>query len=141
MSGMGGIPLDREVLEVLEFEGRAMSQCDQRLPEYQRRARKYGVELRPMLVQLKEGLGNRAAVYPLRERGKLPGRYASRLTIYAYRDGQPMTRKLEKGQKEYLVSIFWLVRGKPGRLTFAEDPLEEFDRLMNQMLARMSDFT
>ena len=141
MSGMGGSPLDGEISEVLEFEGRVMDQCGQRLPDYQRRARKYGVELRPMLVQLKEGLGNRAAVYPLREKGRLPGRYASRLTIYAYRDGQPMTRKLEKGQKEYLVSIFWLVRGKPGRLTFAEDPLEEFDRLMNQMLARMSDFT
>ena len=141
MSGMGGSPLDGEIREVLEFEGRVMDQCGQRLPDYQRRARKYGVELRPMLVQLKEGLGNRASVYPLRERGKLPGKYASRLTIYAYRDGQPMTRKLEKGQQEYLVSIFWLVRGKPGRLTFAEDPLEEFDRLMNQMLARMSDFT
>ena len=141
MSGMGGSPLDGEIREVLEFEGRVMDQCDQRLPDYQRRARKYGVELRPMLVQLKEGLGNRASVYPLRERGKLPGKYASRLTIYAYRDGQPMTRKLEKGQQEYLVSIFWLVRGKPGKLTFVEEPLAEFDRLMNQMLARISDFT
>lgn len=141
MSGVGGLPLDGEVREVLEFEGRVMDQCDQRLPDYQRRARKFGVELRPMLVQLKEGLGNRASVYPLREKGKLPGRYASRLTIYAYRDGQPMTRKLEKGQQEYLVSIFWLVRGKPGKLTFVEEPLEEFDRLMNQMLARISDFT
>lgn len=141
MSGMGGSPLDGEIREVLEFEGRVMDQCGQRLPDYQRRARKYGVELRPMLVQLKEGLGNRASVYPLRERGKLPGKYASRLTIYAYRDGQPMTRKLEKGQQEYLVSIFWLVRGKPGKLTFVEEPLAEFDRLMNQMLARISDFT
>lgn len=141
MSGMGGSPLDGEIREVLEFEGRVMDQCDQRLPDYQRRARKYGVELRPMLVQLKEGLGNRASLYPLRERGKLPGKYASRLTIYAYRDGQPMTRKLEKGQQEYLVSIFWLVRGKPGKLTFVEEPLAEFDRLMNQMLARISDFT
>ena len=52
-----------------------------------------------------------------------------------------MTRKLEKGQQEYLVSIFWLVRGKPGKLTFVEEPLAEFDRLMNQMLARISDFT
>ena len=141
MSGMGGSPLNGEIREVLEFEGRVMDQCGQRLPDYQRRARKYGVELRPMLVQLKEGLGNRASVYPLRERGKLPGKYASRLTIYAYRDGQPMTRKLEKGQQEYLVSIFWLVRGKPGKLTFVEEPLAEFDRLMNQMLARISDFT
>ena len=141
MSGMGGSPLDGEIREVLEFEDRVMGQCGQRLPDYQRRARKYGVELRPMLVQLKEGLGNRASVYPLRERGKLPGKYASRLTIYAYRDGQPMTRKLEKGQQEYLVSIFWLVRGKPGKLTFVEEPLAEFDRLMNQMLARISDFT
>lgn len=141
MSGMGGSPLDGEIREVLEFEGRVMDQCSQRLPDYQRRARKYGVELRPMLVQLKEGLGNRASLYPLRERGKLPGKYASRLTIYAYRDGQPMTRKLEKGQQEYLVSIFWLVRGKPGKLTFVEEPLAEFDRLMNQMLARISDFT
>lgn len=141
MSGMGGSPLDGEIREVLEFEGRVMDQCGQRLPDYQRRARKYGVELRPMLVQLKEGLGNRASLYPLRERGKLPGKYASRLTIYAYRDGQPMTRKLEKGQQEYLVSIFWLVRGKPGKLTFVEEPLAEFDRLMNQMLARISDFT
>ena len=92
-------------------------------------------------VQLKEGLGNWASVYPLREKGRLPGKYASRLTIYAYKDGRPLTRKLEKGQMEYLVAIFWLIRGKPGDLTFVEEPLAEFDTLMNQILARVSEFT
>ena len=141
MSGMGGARMDDTVARVLEFEGAAMDQCRERLGEYERRARKYGLELRPMLVQLKEGLGNRASVYPLREKGRLPGKYASRLTIYAYKEGRPLTRKLEKGQMEYLVAIFWLVRGKPGDLTFVEEPLAEFDTLMNQILARVSEFT
>ena len=103
MSGMGGARMDDTVARVLEFEGAVMDQCRERLGEYERRARKYGLELRPMLVQLKEGLGNRASVYPLREKGRLPGKYASRLTIYAYKDGRPLTRKLEKGQKVVVV--------------------------------------
>ena len=140
MSGIGGVPLDDAVKRVLEFESGVMDRCMERLPEYQKRAKKYGVEFRPMLVQLKEGLGNRASVYPLREKGKLPGKYASRLTVYAYRDGRPLTRKLEKGQMEHLVAIFWLVRGKAGALTFVEEPLAEFDKLMNHLLARFSDF-
>lgn len=141
MSGIGGAALDGAAREVLEFEGGVMDECARRLPEYQKRVQKYGVELRPMLVQLKEGLGGRATVYPLREKGKLPSKYASRLTIYAYRDGRPLTRKLDKGQQEYLVAIFWLVRGKPGKLTFVEEPLAEFDKLMNQILSRLSEFT
>ena len=36
MSGMGGSPLDGEIREVLEFEGRVMDQCDQRLPDSKR---------------------------------------------------------------------------------------------------------
>lgn len=141
MSGMGVPPLDGAAKRVLEFEEQVMAQCRERLGGYGRQAGRYGLELRPMLVQLREGLGNRASVYPLREKGKLPGKYASRLTVYVFKDGRPLTRRLDRGQEEYLVAIFWLVRGKAGDLTFVEDPLAEFDTLMRQILARVSEFT
>lgn len=141
MAGIGGVVPQGDVKRVLDFEGGVMQACEVRLAEYGKRAKKLGVELRPRLVQLKEGAGGRAALYPLREKGKLPGCYASRLTVYVFRDGRPLARQLGKGQVEYLVAIFWLVRGKKGALEFASEPLAEFDRLMGQILARVGEFT
>ena len=131
-----------KIHEILAYEQEKLSECMERLSQYDDGIKGLGIEIRPELDRTR-AVNNQGLVekHDWDKDFWLPKFYSSKIRCTVYKDGKMLENRTSYNSISLFVDIFWLLyAGKNEDIYYNENPFDSFDMSLDRLLNQVSIF-